>query len=65
MPKTKRLSPPVTLTMRPSYFQKADAIMKVTGETISQLTRRLIQEEWERRYAPSETAKQKLHPTDQ
>lgn len=51
MAKPKRLSLPVTLTMRPSYFQKADAIMEVTGETLSQLTRRLIFEEWERQQA--------------
>lgn len=47
--RTAEASRPVTLTMRPSFFKKADEIMAVTGEKISELTRRLIHEEYERR----------------
>jgi len=44
-------SEPVTITMRPIYFQKAEEIMAKTGEKISELLRRLINEEYERREA--------------
>lgn len=49
MPKTKRHSKPVTLTMRPIFREKANTIMDTTGEKISELVRRLINEEHERR----------------
>lgn len=40
---------PVTMTMRRIYFQKAAEIEAVTGEKISELVRRLITQEWDRR----------------
>lgn len=45
----RTISKPVTITMRPVYRKKANEIMARTGEKISELTRRLIREEWERR----------------
>lgn len=47
--KPKRLSEPVTLTMRPMYYDKADAIMERTGEKLSELVRRLINDEYDRK----------------